>query len=54
MLWYPAPDSKPGPTNPLQGAFQTGQPGGQMVMNVGISVSLGNTIKKQRDRRWAN
>lgn len=54
MLWYPAPDSNPGPTNPLQGAFQTGQPGGQMVMNVGISVSLGNTIKKQRDRRWAN
>ncbi|MBU6154763.1 MAG: hypothetical protein KGP28_10715 [Bdellovibrionales bacterium] len=54
MLWYPGPDSNSGPTNPLQGAFQTGQPGGQMMMNVGITVSLGNTIRKQRDRRWAN
>ncbi len=54
MLWYPGPNSNTGSTNPLQGAFQTGQPGGQMMVNVGVSVSLGNTIKKQRDRRWAN
>jgi hypothetical protein len=54
MLWYPGPNSNPGSTNPLQGAFQTGQPGGQMMVNVGISVTLGNSIKKQRDRRWAN
>jgi|GEM_PF-3743047 len=54
MLWYPDPSQGAGSSNPLQGAFQTGQPGGQMTVNVGISVLLGNSIKKQRDRRWAN
>jgi hypothetical protein len=50
-LYYPGPNATPS-TNFLQGVFQTGQAGGVATYSVGVSLNLGNSAKKIRDRRW--
>ena len=50
-LYYPNLTAQNTSPNPLQYAFQTGQKGGSYVYSIGVSLNLGNVVRKQRDRR---
>jgi hypothetical protein len=40
-------------TNPIMVQQMTGQSGKSLYMSVGIDVTIGNSLRKSRDRRWA-
>jgi hypothetical protein len=50
-LTYP---SSPDLSNPLLVQQMSGQVGKRLGMTVGISYTIGNTLRKNRDRRWAD
>lgn len=50
-LTYPkAPDY----SNPIQSSFLTGAPGVSTSFSFGVNVTIGNSLRKSRDRRWSN
>ena len=50
-LTYPG---TPDLSNALQVQQMNGQAGGSLSFNFGIDFTIGNTVRKARDRRWAN
>jgi hypothetical protein len=49
-LTYPG---SPDFSNPLMVQQMTGQAGRSLTTSVGIDITIGNTLKKSRDRRWS-
>ena len=50
-LTYP---QSPDLSNPLQSQMMSGMAGKTITMSVGLSYTIGNSLRKTRDRRWAN
>lgn len=49
-ITFPA---KPDYSNPLQFQLIGNQPGGSLSMNFGFGLTIGNGLKRARDRRWS-